>query len=833
MKNVKDIYALSPMQEIMLMHAVTHADDDVLFNQFCYEIHGELDTGAFEKSWQQLLDRHDILRSAFLWENLKSPIQVVREKTALPFEQLDWRGESESRRQSLLKQFCETDKKRGFDPRKAPLMRITLIQYSDKSHFFVWSSHHLLLDRWCLQIVFDELFKHYRSARDGVNADCGNPAQFREYIDWIKRQDKSKAAQFWQTYLAGYSEAVRLTTVAAGAESCTHSISLSNSDVAHLRRLATSSGVTLSILMQGAWSLTLNRLFNRQDVVFGAVVTGRPATLDGVESIIGSFVNNVPVRVPLPHDVSLDVWLKSLQQSQHQRGPFEYVAPTSIQRWSALPVGEPIFDTLIVTLGSTGVAKNVDFELVPLAGTVSTAYPLTLSIDESGHDLAVQAQLQPGHRCRIPLNELLNSYKTTLSDLASIESEAQISSLPGFTGSLTKTDLQVLSVPPLVAPWMTPEPVANQAGREEADIEIMQDLLRNEWQSVLGINDIGTDDDFFQLGGSSLQAATLHANVESATRKSLPILTLFRSTTLRGMAETLASSNWPLRSDLALGLRTTGSLKPLFCIASPEVNTVGYALLARYQDKDRPIYVLQAPPDGQSMRRLSPYELPGMATNYLRELRLIQPTGPYNLLGMCTGSQLVLEIARQLHEAGEQTVFAGIINTWAHYTVSGWFKLQRLLSKFEWYAMRLKEIWRLEPGLKLAEVRRVGNRIFSRVFSRNATISRNDATSAEGSDNTDAAAQSTRDPWIEDFGWAHKDPKHEKYPGTLTVFRIKSQQFWRTGEVDLGWSKHANRVVVEHLPGKTHEGVLREPHAKVIGQRIAEKLREANIEDAG
>ena len=814
------------------MHAASRGGNDVLFNQFRYEIHGELDTAAFELAWRKLVERHDILRTAFLWEDLKKPVQVVREKATLPFELLDWRNESESDRQALLRDFCSADRQRGFDPRKAPLMRIALMRCADDSYFFIWSSHHLLLDRWCLQIVFDDLFKLYQSARSGTVPDWNDAGQFREYIDWIKRQDAFQAEKYWRTSLAGHSEANRLTKVAAKTDGDSQSIRLDDGLHKDLRTLATSCGVTSAVLMQGAWAITLNRLLGKQDLVFGTVVSGRPAELDGVESIVGSFVNNVPVRTQLPRDVSLHDWLRGLQHSQHKRGAFEYVAPTSIQSWSELPVGEPVFDTLIVTLGSTGVAENTEFELTPLAGTVTTAYPLTLTIDQSGPELSVHAALQPGRQCMTPLAELLATYEATLRDVANLAIDAKIGSLPGFSGSLMMSHLQAATAQPVFASAAKSTPVETQAGREEAHIDDMQDVLRNEWRLALGVDEIEPQDDFFKLGGSSLQAATLHARIESVTRKSLPILTLFRATTLRGMAETLAADNWPLRSDLAIGLRTTGSLEPLFCVASPEVNTVGYALLARYQDEDRPIYVLQAPPDDQSMRRLSPREIPGMATTYLQELRGIQPHGPYYLLGMCTGSQIVLEMARQLDKDGERPVFAGIINTWAHFTVSRLYYLQRLLHIGRWYAGRLRELWQLKPREQYAELQRVLKRRSSALTLRLARDSAMEGTPTNMDPaNKAVEQQDNSDPWIAEFGWAHNDPQVEKYAGTLTVFRIRRQQYWRTGEADLGWGKHAQHVHVERLPGKTHEAVLREPHVQIIGKRIAERIEKANNKD--
>ena len=94
MKNVEDIYPLSPMQEFMLLHSTRAGRTDVLFNQFCYQIDGDLAADAFRCAWQTLLDRHPMLRSAFVWEQVKTPMQVVRQTLEIPFRELDWRSES-------------------------------------------------------------------------------------------------------------------------------------------------------------------------------------------------------------------------------------------------------------------------------------------------------------------------------------------------------------------------------------------------------------------------------------------------------------------------------------------------------------------------------------------------------------------------------------------------------------------------------------------------------------------------------------------------------------------------------------------------------------------
>jgi thioesterase domain-containing protein len=834
MKNVEDVYSLTPMQDVMLLHAATNRSDDVLFNQFCFEIRGKLDADAFAAAWRRLCDRHAILRSAFVWEGLKNPVQIVHKKVDLPFDYLDWSDRSEARQLADLGCLRATDRRKGFDPTRAPLLRVTLIRRSDSSHYYVWSSHHLLLDRWCLGTVFDELSQQYRAAIDGAASAAPPAHQFRDYIRWVRRQDPAEAESYWRETLAGFAVPTPMTQPGEhrGAEHCTL---LPREDVDALHRLCRACGVTVGVLIQGAWALLQNRLHGHQDVVFGTVAAGRPPGLSGVESIIGSFINNLPVRVVMPRDAPLGEWLRSLQQRQHQRSAFEYVSPGDIQRWSGLPGDATLFDTLLVALAAQDTPAPEGLEFVPLDGQVTTAYPLTLSIGETEDGLEIGASQRRGFCTAVPPADLLDGLRAELGAIVAATAEARLGELPGFRGTATRAELETSAASAATRRRAADDRRgdANAAAREGVGADVMQELLHAEWQSLLGAAAIGPDDDFFALGGTSLQALGLHARMQSLTRMSMPLLALYRATTLRGMAENLASGNWPLRAGTVNPIRERGSRPPMFCIASPEVNTVGYALLAQHLDRQRPVYVLQAQPDSESVRRPSPRELPALATSYCEAMREVQSRGPYHLLGMCTGAQITLEMARQLREQGERVAFAGVVDTWALYTVSWKYHVASLLNRARWYAGRLREIAGQSHAEQLLTVRTIAARRWAALCALAFPGARRDERLATPGGDLDIGAPPERvaaedDPdlvgdtgiWIDEFGWARLHPGDAKYPGTVTVFRIDYQPFWRVGDRDLGWGRHAEHVEVEYLPGDDHHAILREPSVRTVGERI-------------
>ncbi|MDF5733398.1 MAG: condensation domain-containing protein, partial [Rhizonema sp. PD38] len=142
--NIEDIYQLSPMQQGMLFHTLYAPDSGIYCQQFSCSFTGVLDVEAFGAAWQHVVQRHVVLRTAFIWERSDKPLQVVYRQVKVPLEIHSWLGVSPEQQQQQLATFFEKDQHLGFLLSRAPLMRLTLIQMSDDVYEFVWSYHHIL-----------------------------------------------------------------------------------------------------------------------------------------------------------------------------------------------------------------------------------------------------------------------------------------------------------------------------------------------------------------------------------------------------------------------------------------------------------------------------------------------------------------------------------------------------------------------------------------------------------------------------------------------------------------------------------------------------------------
>jgi non-ribosomal peptide synthase protein (TIGR01720 family) len=388
---IEDLYRLSPMQAGILFHSLYAPHSSAYFDQHSCTLEGPFDARAFRDAWMRSVERHPILRTCFTWEGLAEPMQIVRPKVELPWVEHDWRNLPSDLRSERLSSLLRADRMHGFDLTRAPLMRLTLIRLSETSFYLLWSHHHLLLDGWSVPLLLTEVMLTYESLLRGQPIALGPAAPFRSYIDWLRVQDLSEAEAFWRRSLSGFIETtpLKIGEVSQGAlgDGEAHGeaeILLSPESTAALEAFSRRERMTANTVIQGAWGLLLSRYSGREDVLFGATVSGRSAPIPGVETAVGLFINAVPIRLRVRPTSRLSAWLKEIQERQSEAREYEHAPLAEVQSWSDLPQGAPLFESLLA------------FENFPLDRTLSerggslrirdvqvydrTNYPLTLII---------------------------------------------------------------------------------------------------------------------------------------------------------------------------------------------------------------------------------------------------------------------------------------------------------------------------------------------------------------------------------------------------------------------------------------------------------------------
>ncbi|MBW4556593.1 MAG: non-ribosomal peptide synthetase [Trichormus sp. ATA11-4-KO1] len=385
-ENIEDIYPLSPIQHGMLFHRLQAPEMGLYHIQLVYTFSGNLNIAAFIYAWQQVTNRHTILRTSFYWEELDKPLQVVHQQVEVPVEYQNWRQLEQFEQQERLKSFLDSDRLQSFDFSQAPLMRVAIIQIQENSYYLVWSHNLIILDGWSYPLVLNDVIEIYEACCLGQDAPLSKGSCFKDYIKWLKQQDLVKAEEFWRQQLRGVKQPTPLTNLYSNTSSNEENyediqISLSQETTNNLNLLARQHHLTMNTLVQGAWAILLYYYSGKNDVVYGCTTSGRPVDLEGSESMVGEMVNTLPVHVKVNMDEYLLPWLQELQNQLIDIREYEYYPLVNIQKCSKVPGNVPLFESIVVfenqktgkfleQWGSLNICERINF--------YKTNYPLTI-----------------------------------------------------------------------------------------------------------------------------------------------------------------------------------------------------------------------------------------------------------------------------------------------------------------------------------------------------------------------------------------------------------------------------------------------------------------------
>ncbi|MGW3109764.1 condensation domain-containing protein, partial [Streptomyces sp. NPDC001100] len=344
---IEDIWPLSPLQEGLLFHASLGDEaSDVYAGQRALALDGPLDVDRLRRSWEGLIARHGTLRASFRRRKSGEAVQVIAREVELPWHEVDLSGLPEAAVESEAARLSGAELAAGFDVARGPLLRLLLLRLGERRHRLVLTTHHIVLDGWSLPILVNELEVVYRA--DGDAGALPPIRSYRDYLAWLGRQDREAARAAWREELAGAEEPTLVVPANPARLPLRPETVLGECDAELTRALndvARQSGVTMATVVQGAWALVLARLSGRQDVVFGTTVAGRPADLPGAESLIGLFINTLPVRAELAGDLSVADLLSELQDRQVNLMGHQYLGLAEVKQLAG-PGAE--FDTLVV-----------------------------------------------------------------------------------------------------------------------------------------------------------------------------------------------------------------------------------------------------------------------------------------------------------------------------------------------------------------------------------------------------------------------------------------------------------------------------------------------------
>ncbi|MFC4531111.1 amino acid adenylation domain-containing protein [Sphaerisporangium dianthi] len=548
----EDVLPLAPMQEGLLFHALAEEDGvDTYTVRMVLEIEGRLDAAVLRTAARALLQRHPNLRVSFRQRKTGQPMQVVHRDVEPPWEEADLGGLAPGAQEAELARLFDAEQDRRFDLATPPALRFTLVRLDDEHHRLLVTNHHILFDGWSLPILLRELLALYHSRGDASALPRVTP--FRDYLTWLAGQDDAETEREWRTALDGLTEPTRLFPGAAEQVPELPGrliLDLPREVAAGFTAAMRGRDVTPNTLVQGLWGLLLGRLTGRDDVVFGAVVSGRPPEVPGIESMVGMFMNTVPVRVRLDQGESFTGLLARLQGEQARLLAHQSIRLGRVHRMTGL--GE-LFDTVTTVENYPGGSPGRDdaeIRVVKVGGRDSAHYPLRLIAGMAGDRLQMELEyrtdLLTGDEARA-LGEWLVQTLTALAAAPDAPlSTAGLPACPPIAGMAAargsgETD-------------GTPADGAGEAGGTRADGEAdgararrhragpREEILCGLFAEILGVPRVGPGDDFFALGGQSLTAVRLLSRVRAVFGAALPVRAIFESPTVAALARRIESA---------------------------------------------------------------------------------------------------------------------------------------------------------------------------------------------------------------------------------------------------------------------------------------------------
>jgi amino acid adenylation domain-containing protein/thioester reductase-like protein/non-ribosomal peptide synthase protein (TIGR01720 family) len=409
-QGVVDVLPLSPMQEGLLFHArYAEQGTDVYLVQGVVGLEGSLDGPVLRAAVHALLDRHPNLRAGFHQLDSGQPVALIPRHAMPSWREIDLSELDTAEAQTQIARLAADDEARRFDLSVAPLLRLTLVHLSPHHHRLIMTTHHLLLDGWSMPVLLRELVALYASRGDTSTLPRVTP--YRDYLAWLADQDRPAAEQAWRHALAGLTQPTHLAPVnPTRAPMIPDQITLEVSEqlTTALHDQARRHGLTLNTIIQGTWGLLLGRMSASNDVVFGAIVSGRPPDIPHVETMIGLFINMVPVRVRLDPTEPLITMMARLQDEQSILTAHQHLGLTRIHHLAGM---NDLFDTPMVFQNYLSEPLTQD----TLPGAV-TGLRITSVIgrDVTHYPLALAACLAPHLRLRL-------DYRSDLFDRASIQ----------------------------------------------------------------------------------------------------------------------------------------------------------------------------------------------------------------------------------------------------------------------------------------------------------------------------------------------------------------------------------------------------------------------------
>jgi amino acid adenylation domain-containing protein len=388
-ENVQDMYPLSPVQEGMLFHYLNHPGSKLYCEQLVLDLDGHVDSVFFRKAWQLVAESNEMLRTVFRWDKLAAPLQIVLKEYLLPIIEHDLSNEEdEAERQKRLQNILEEDRANLIDISSEPF-RIILCKLEIGHYQMILTNHHIILDGWSNGILLKEFFQFYGRLRTGQESRAIVKNKYKQFLEWHRQQDSMEQKYFWESYLKGFDTKNLLPTRSRTSRKVTdprsYSLTLSDEFKERMAQTVRELKTTSATLLYTAWGILLQRYNNTWDAVLGTTVSGRNASVEGLDNMVGLFINTPPLRVKTEFKDRVQDLLKRVEAGIYEREQYESTSLVDIKSCSEVGIQESLFDSILVIenypLEKTLMESEDGLRVIDYSIFEQTNFDLTVEIE--------------------------------------------------------------------------------------------------------------------------------------------------------------------------------------------------------------------------------------------------------------------------------------------------------------------------------------------------------------------------------------------------------------------------------------------------------------------
>jgi len=827
-------------------------------------LNGSLDVPALERSLNEIIRRHESLRTNFAAVD-GSPVQVIADRRTLRLAVVKLDAQPDAGNEEALHRLLDAESLKPFNLAHDLLLRVLLARIRPDEHVLMLTMHHIVSDAWSLGVFFHELASHYAAIAAGEPGSLPElPIQYADYAIWERERLEGRALEkqlaYWKNQLSGNLPVLQLPADHSRASrplsrGAAEILQLSPMLTQKLKALALQEGATLFMTLLAAFQVLLYRYTGQEDVVVGSAVAGRRQM--ELEKLIGFFVNTLVLRGDLTGNPTFRELLGRgremvLGALAHQ--DLSFMKLVQELRPDRSRSRNPFFQVMFVLQNAT--LPPVHFPGLQLqtleTGGGTAKFDLTLSVIETPQGLRAALDYNADLFERETMARLLQDFQTLLEAIVA-DPGRRIAGLPLLTAAeqpelpvdANNTDGNYSREKNVEALPLSPKGKIDRSSPPSFDArpglekkyaaprDPVEGQLAAIWTEMLGLHRVGVHDHFFDLGGHSLLAVRLVARIEKTFGKKLSVAMIFQRPTIEQLGQLLQESpaDAPPVSSL-VEIRPQGSRPPLYFVHGVGGGMFwGYANLARHLSPDQPVYAFKS----RGLDGLEEWPtIEEMAAHYVADLRAFQPHGPYLLGGYCFGGNVAHEMACQLHAQGEQTALIALINCLPPNTA---YVNTRFIFSLRWTAKFLRNLafW-LGAFLfhwKQSERRdfiRWKFRLLGRKLARLAGLNRSDPTQGQIDQLVDLSAfvGDQRRLW-EGHIRALIRYKPRAYAGRITLFRTRGHPLCGSFDEQYGWGELAEGgVAVEMVPGG-HASILEEPHVRTTAAKLQRCLDDLDL----